>query len=69
MSKFVGINTKSALRDEGYTWVPKTRDFTENLDKNSKKSKFLVFLRSTAFSWSSLFGPIGKITLRDESYA
>ena len=29
----VGINTKSALRDEGYAWVPETRDFTENSGK------------------------------------
>ena len=37
-SDFVGSNTKSALRDEGYTWEPKTRDFTENSGKNLKKS-------------------------------
>ena len=28
------IKNESALRDEGYAWVPKTRDFTENSDKN-----------------------------------
>ena len=27
-SEFVGPRTKIALRDEGYAWVPKTRDFT-----------------------------------------
>ena len=37
-SEFVGSNTKSALRDEGYAWDPKTRDFTENSGKNSEKS-------------------------------
>ena len=45
----VGINTKSALRDEGYVWVPETRDFTENSGKYLKNPKFLVFLRSTVF--------------------
>ena len=30
----VGISTKSAIRDEGYAWVPKIRDFTENSGKN-----------------------------------
>ena len=40
---------KSALRDEGYAWVPKTRDFTENSGKYSKNPKFFVFLRSTVF--------------------
>ena len=29
-SDFVGSNTKSALRDEGYARELKTRDFTEN---------------------------------------
>ena len=42
---------KSALCDEGYVWVPKTRDFIENSGKNSEKSKFLVFLRFTVFYW------------------
>ena len=41
--------TKSVLRDEGYAWVPKSRDFTKNSGKNSEISKFLVFLRFTAF--------------------
>ena len=48
-SKFVEINTKSALRDEGYAWVPETRDFTENSGKYSKNPNFLVFLRSMSF--------------------
>ena len=48
-SDFVEINTESALRDEGYAWVPETRDFTENSGKNSENPKFLVFLRFTAF--------------------
>ena len=40
---------KSVLRDEGYAWVPKTRDFTENSGKNSENPKFLVFLIFTTF--------------------
>ena len=48
-SEFVGINTKSALHDEGYAWVPKIRDFTENSGKYSENPKFLVFLISTVF--------------------
>ena len=48
-SDFVGINTKSALHDEGYAWVPKTRDFNDNSGKNSKNPKFFVFLRFTTF--------------------
>ena len=32
------IKNESALRNEGYAWVPKTRDFTENSGKNSEKS-------------------------------
>ena len=47
--EFVGINTKSALRDEGYAWVPETRDFTEKSGKYSENPNFLVFLRSTPF--------------------
>ena len=35
---FVGSNTESALRYEGYAWEPKTRDFIENSGKNLKKS-------------------------------
>ena len=34
---------KSALRDESYAWVSKTRDFTENSSKNSKNPNFWVF--------------------------
>ena len=48
-SDFVGINTKSALRDEGYARGPKARDFTENSSKYSKNPNFLVFLKSTSF--------------------
>ena len=40
---------KSALRDEGYAWLPKTQDFTENLGKNLKNPKFFVFLRFRTF--------------------
>ena len=39
-SDFVGINTKSALRDEGYARVPKIRDFTENSGKYSENPNF-----------------------------
>ena len=48
-SDFVGQRMKSALCDEGYAWVPKTQDFTENSGKNSENPKFLVFLRFTMF--------------------
>ena len=35
---------KSALRNEGYAWVPKTRDFTKNSGKkNSKNPNFCFF--------------------------
>ena len=30
---------KVHLLDEGYTWVPKTRDFTEDSIKEFRKSK------------------------------
>ena len=40
---------ESALRDEGYAWVPETWDFTENSGKYSENPKFLVFLKSTVF--------------------
>ena len=40
---------KSALHDEDYAWLPKTRDFTENSGKYLENPKFLVFLRSTVF--------------------
>ena len=37
----VGIcRDKSALRDEGYAWVPETRDFTENSGKYSENPNF-----------------------------
>ena len=32
------IKNESALRDEGYAWVPKTRDFSKNSGKNFWKS-------------------------------
>ena len=41
--EFVGRRTKVYLRDEGYTWVPKTRDFTENSGKSSENPKFWFF--------------------------
>ena len=39
-SEFVGPRTKSALRDEGYAWVPKTLNFTENSGKSSENPNF-----------------------------
>ena len=30
-SEFVGLRTKVHILDEGYTWVPKRRDFTKDL--------------------------------------
>ena len=38
-SKFVGSRTKVHLLDEGYSWVPKTRDFTKDSSKEFRKSK------------------------------
>ena len=35
---FRQVNNESALRDEGYAWIPKAQDFTENSGKNSKKN-------------------------------
>ena len=41
-SKFVGTRTKVHLLDEGYVWVPKTRDFVEDSSKEFGKSKVSV---------------------------
>ena len=38
-SEFIGQRTKIHLLDEGYEWVPKTRDFTEESSKEFGKSK------------------------------
>ena len=38
-SEFGGPKTKVHLLDEGYTWVPKTRDFTRDLSEEFGKSK------------------------------
>ena len=38
--EFVMLRTKSALRDEGYAWVPKTRDFAEKSGKSSENPIF-----------------------------
>ena len=38
-SEFVGPITKVHLLDEGYAWVPKTRDFFEHLSKEFLISK------------------------------
>ena len=39
--KFIGPKTKVHLLDEGYAWVPKTRDFTEDSSEEFGKSKVL----------------------------
>ena len=67
-SDFIGINRKSALLDEGYAWVPKTRDFIENSGKNLENPKFLVFLKFNVLT-VRIFETRVKVTLRDESYA
>ena len=38
-SEFVGPRTKVHPLDEGYAWVPKSRDFTEDSNKELGKSK------------------------------
>ena len=38
-SKFVGLRMKVHCIDEGYAWVPKTQDFTEDPTKEFGKSK------------------------------
>ena len=38
-SKFVGIKMKIHLIEEGYMWVPKTRDFAEVPSEEFEKSK------------------------------
>ena len=40
-SEFVEPRTKVHRIDEGYTWVPKTRDFVEDPNKGLGKSKVL----------------------------
>ena len=40
-SEFIGQKTKVHLLDEGYAWVPKTRDFVEDSNKEFEKSKVL----------------------------
>ena len=39
LSEFVGSRTKVHLLDNGYAWVPKTRDFIENSREEFRKSK------------------------------
>ena len=38
-SEFVGQRTKVHLLDEGYVWVPRTRDFTKDSREDFGKSK------------------------------
>ena len=38
-SEFIRPRTKVHLLDEGYVWVPKTRDFAEDSSKEFEKSK------------------------------
>ena len=40
-SEFVGLRMKVHLLNEGYAWVPKTRDFAEDSNKEFGKSKVL----------------------------
>ena len=60
---------ESALRDEGYAWVPETPDFTENSGKNSKKIQIFSFSHIYGILLVGIFVPIIKVTLRGESYA
>ena len=39
LSKFVGPRMKVYLLDEGYVWVPKTRDFSKDSSEEFRKSK------------------------------
>ena len=59
-SKFIGPRTKVHLLDEGYVWVPKTRDFAEDSSKELGKSKVssLGSVHGTSYSFldSSYFG-------------
>ena len=41
--EFVGQRTKVYLHDEGYAWVQKIRDFTENSGKSSENPNFWFF--------------------------
>ena len=41
-SEYVGSRTKVHILDEGYAWVPKTRDFAENSSEEFEKSKISV---------------------------
>ena len=41
--EFVEQIMKVYLRDEGYAWVPKIRDFTENSGKSSENPNFCFF--------------------------
>ena len=38
-SKFVRLRTKVHRIDEGYAWIPKTKDFTEDPSEELGKSK------------------------------
>ena len=40
-SEFIGLRTKVHLLDEGYVWVPKTRDFAKDSSEEFRKSKVL----------------------------
>ena len=43
------IFTKSALHDEGYAWIPETRDFIKNSGKYSENPNFFIFHKSSPF--------------------
>ena len=46
-SKFVGLRTKVHLLNEGYEWVPKTRDITGIQERSSGNQRFRVYEVST----------------------
>ena len=63
-SKFIGPITKVHILDEGYAWVPKTRDFTEDSSKEFGESKVSGLGSVQGSSWSFFYTPRG----RDSSY-
>ena len=63
-SIFVGPKTKVHLLDEGYAWVPKTRDFVEDSRYEFGKSKVSGLGSVHGTSWSFFYASRGK----DSSY-
>ena len=62
--EFIGPRTKVYLLDEGYAWIPKTRDLYEDSRKEFGKSKFLGLGSVHMTSYSFFYSPRG----RDSSY-